>query len=313
MKTEREKGIFLIISIFTLILLPLRTFHVMTGVENATGFLVDMKPLNYAIYAILSIAAIVLAVLCFADSEFKKKNQILNENNKLSAIPAILMTIFLLFDAATSIAQLSINLSTVSVGSLPVMTGEFVRNGTFSLAFRTLFAILSSVYFSILGISILKKDMKYKKSAIMALTPVMWIISKFMLLLINPIRFKNVPYILLELAFLACAAIFFYSFASSIYLNTSTHSLSKIFFSGGLLIIIGAINIFPSFLKLIAMEEVWFDIKFVELIPDFGILIFVFSIILFLTIKNNDDVVQTPKKREKKIVLLFDNLKNRLN
>lgn len=299
MKIAREKIIFLIVSIFTLILLPIRTFQVMTGIGKDTGFITGLKPLNYVIYIIFILALLLIGILSFTDKDLKNQKQISNINNMLFAIPTALMVIFLLFDAGFAMVQISLNFINTPLEAVNPGPADLVRNGTFSLIFRAIFAVLSAVYFSLFSISLLKKDMKYKKASIMGLTPTIWLVCKLMYLLINPIRFKNVPSLMFELAFLVTAILFFFYFASSIYLNTGVRSVEKVLFTSGLIIIVVSMNHFPMFLSYLTTKQDIFTGKWPEIICDFGIMLFAFCVLCVLVFSKKE----RPKteKKEKNI------------
>lgn len=297
MKIAREKIIFLIVSIFTLILLPIRTFQVMKGIGKDTGFITGLKPLNYAIYIIFLLAVFLIGILSFTDKNLRNQNQISNINNMLFAIPTSLMVIFLLFDAGVAMVQISMNFINTPLETMNPSPADLIRNGTFSLIFRAIFAVLSAVYFSLFSISVLKKDMKYKKASIMGLTPTIWLICKLMYQLINPIRFKNVPSLMFELAFLVTAILFFFYFASSIYLNIGVRSVAKVIFTSGLIIIIVSMNHFPMFLSYLTDKQDFLTGKMPEIICDFGIMLFAFCVLCVLVFSKKESV-QTEEKKE---------------
>lgn len=297
MKIAREKIIFLIVSIFTLILLPIRTFQVMTGIGKDTGFITGLRPLNYAIYIIFILAVILIGILSFTDKDLRNQKQISNINSMLFAIPTALMVMFLLFDAGVAMVKISMNFINTPLESMNPNPADFIRNGTFSLIFRAIFAVLSAVYFSLFSISLLKKDMKYKKASIMGLTPTLWLICKLMYLLINPIRFKNVPSLMFELAFLVTAILFFFYFASSIYLNIGVRSVEKVLFTSGLIIIVVSMNHFPMFLSYITEKQDIFTGKLPEIICDFGIMLFAFCVFCVLVFSKKERLETDGKEK----------------
>ncbi len=200
-----------IMAIAALFTIPLRTFQLVNIIEPQTGFYAKYDISIPFLYILLATACLLLFLFSFI-SEAMPKPKLPEGKNKLIGITSFLLSASLLFDSIVQIDKLLFAYNKCKSESNNVFFC-LVKMGGVTAFVQALFAILSAVYFSIFAISHLKGKRFYESEQVMALFPIIWGLCRAIQRFIEPIRFKNVSELLLQLFMLIFMLVFFLSFA----------------------------------------------------------------------------------------------------
>ncbi|NCC87187.1 MAG: hypothetical protein EOM05_04900 [Clostridia bacterium] len=210
-KNLAPSALIIIMAIATLVAVPLRTYQIMNIIEPQTGFYAKYDISIVILYALLVVACFLIFILSFIGStipsfEFSEKK------NKTIGVCAALFSLSLLFDSIIQIDKVACIYNDYNSTNTTVLD-YFIKSGGVTLGVQSLFAILSAVYFSIFAASYFKGKRFYSTERLLALSPVIWAICRVIKRFIEPISFKNVSELLLQLFMLVFMLIFFLSLA----------------------------------------------------------------------------------------------------
>ena len=156
-----------------------------------------------------------------------------------------------------------------------------------------IFALLSSVFFIIVGISFTAGTDSFVRRGILAVMPVFWAISRILQRFSVAIDFKNVSELLYELAMLCLVMLFFMSFAR-VYVSTEGAKMSwRIFAFGIPAALFAFLCSLPRFLvKFMGMPERLVKNSPPE-IADLGMAIFIVAVLIAFVSGRRDPVLDT--------------------
>lgn len=221
----------LIMAIFAFIAVPIRTFQLANCIDPETGFWL-VRDFTVPVLYVLCGLEIAVSLFMSLFSGIQPKPEFPQKKNISLGIVSLVFALTFLIDAIT---RMSAYISLFSVYQYDVdgyIFGYIMKSGALSLTIQSIFALISALYFGIVGVSHIMGTSTYKKSKLLALSPVIWGISRMVYFFVNPISYKNVSQLLLTLMFITLAMIFFLSFARIASGVNEANSMWILWFSG---------------------------------------------------------------------------------
>ena len=202
---------FLVAAVLAVVALPLRTYQLANLINPDTGFWEVRDETSYILYGLIA----VIAIVSFIFSKFSKDlkgTEFREEKNIWLAVTSGLLGLGLLVDAygqAVIIRKIAgtYNPDSVSLGFFLMSTGVLTKG------FQVLFALLSAVYAGVLAVSNFKGDGQYKEYRMLALSPALWTVCRMLFFFVEPISYRNVSQMFMEIIYLIFAMVFFLVFA----------------------------------------------------------------------------------------------------
>ncbi len=278
--TAKESGKFQIIAFVIFALgvisaIPIRCYQMFNMLDSETGFYLKTNVTIPLLNCIL-VGVLVLAVVI---SYLGKKNTIrpIGRNIPL-AVVSYLFAFSLIADGINKLFEASLN-------GIQVQDGFVLAQG--------IFALLSSIFFIIVGISFTAGTDSFVRRGILAVMPVFWAISRILQRFSVAIDFKNVSELLYELAMLCLVMLFFMSFAR-VYVSTEGAKMSwRIFAFGIPAALFAFLCSLPRFLvKFMGMPERLVKNSPPE-IADLGMAIFIVAVLIAFVSGRRDPVLDT--------------------
>lgn len=197
-----------VLALAAVIALPLRTVQFFTVLEDGTGFYSER---NFGVYLLFGIlAASILALLFIGISKRKKLSFSTGEiKSPGCGILALASAAGIALDAVNCFGfNLNLGISTASYDeTTPVQM--------LVLSVEGVFAILSALFFVIVGTSLLSGKSSEKNCRYLALAPVFWSIVRMVLRFTITISYIRVSDLLFEMLMLVFMIAFFFAFAQA--------------------------------------------------------------------------------------------------
>ena len=191
------------------ILLPLRTVQFFTVLEDGTGFFSETNFGVYLLYAVF--IAAVAAMLIIGISKRKVLNFAKNEfRSSGCAILSYVAAVGAVFDALNSFnlaAGLGID------GLSTVVFDEISPTQSILLGLEGIFAVLSAIFFVVIGAGLASGKSTEKSCRYLALVPVFWNIVRMVFRFTRTISYIRVSDLLFEMIMLIFLIAFFFAFA----------------------------------------------------------------------------------------------------
>lgn len=234
------KSLFGIFAAAMIVVLPLRAYQMIFLIDPETGFYSKTNftvPLLYVFLCLVGIAFIVL-------SYFPKNMPFGSgaKNGKMFAVLSFLIAVSFIVDAGIQTSEIfaALTFTDVTGYSNPqVITASSILNSDTLLIFaRIIFAVVSCVYFAILGFNYCGIIYDASQFKILALGPLAWVIVRLISDFMWKINYRNISDLLLEMFMLAAFMFFFMSFArinSNVNRETAYRKLYAFGFIGSLL------------------------------------------------------------------------------
>ena len=184
----------------------LRSFQMLKFIDNETGFYTGGTLVTVVLYGILAVSFILFAVKAYLSAE-SEKIQVIGVKNKALGASAIFFAVTLVFDCISGFTT-----SDASGGDFK----NLMLSGAMPRLLQSFFAILSAVYFLIIGKDYLKGTSNASKHRVFATMPVGWVGFRMVFRFVRQISFVKVSDLLLELLMLALMIMFFMAFAQVI-------------------------------------------------------------------------------------------------
>ncbi len=221
----------IILGIATLIGVPLRTYQILKCIDPETGFWLVQDftvPILYALCIL--VVALSLGISFFSGimpaPEFSEKRNI------PMGVISILFTFTLLMDAITQMGTYITIFGDYVAEQYDSFFIYMVSTGSLALTLQSVFALLAAFYFALVAFSCFLGNANYTKAKALALTPVLWGIFRMIYFFANPISYRNVSQLLLEIGTLTFALIFLLSFARIASKVNEESSMWILWFSG---------------------------------------------------------------------------------
>ena len=218
-------------------------------IDPKTGFYIGGEFLAVILYAALIIGMLYFCTVSFLSSD-NKKMEISGSVNKMAAIGAILFAVSLIGDFYFCISAGVYNTGTANAGYADIM-----KSGLLPLMIQSISALISAVYFFILGSDFAKGTAKAYNRKFMATAPVLWAGARLIYRFLRQISFVQVSDLLLELVMIAFMIMFFMALAqtaSGVYKDTFKWRIPAFGLSAAL---IAAVISVPRMIVAVAARE----------------------------------------------------------
>lgn len=221
----------LVLAIAAIIAVPLRTFQLSNCIDPETGFWLVRDftiPILYALCGIVIVASFFISLL----SGIMTPPTFSDKKDLPLGISSALLAVTLLVDA---IKQMSVYIALFGDYAVEA-NGDFfmyiLKSGALALTLQSIFGLIAALYLSLTAYSHFSGNPIYKSSRLLALAPVVWAICRMIYHFVEPISYKNVSQLLLELILLTMVMIFFLSFARIASDVNGESSMWLLWFSG---------------------------------------------------------------------------------
>ena len=184
----------------------LRSFQMLKFIDNETGFYTGGDLVKWVLCLVLFGCFVAFSLKAYLSAE-SEKIELQGIKNKPLGIAAVAFALALLFDFVSGFTAGTPEEAAVSGFKGLMLTGAMPR------FFQSIFALLSAVYFIILGKDYLKGTSSASKHRVLAITPVGWAGFRMVCRFVRQISFVKVSDLLLELLMLALMLMFFMAFA----------------------------------------------------------------------------------------------------
>lgn len=225
-------GAILLAAVITLFAVPLRTFQFINCLDPETGFWAVRDVTIPLLYALV----VVVAVLAFFISLFSgiMPKPVLSTKRDIPwGVASILMACGFLWDAFANVRLALLARANIMDTEELSMTYQLISSGTLARYGQVLFAVLSAVYLIFFAIGKLTGSGIYEGRKLLALSPVCWGVFRLLVHFVEPISYKNVSQLLLEICLVVFAMIFWFAFAR-IASNVNADSSMWLYFFGGI-------------------------------------------------------------------------------
>lgn len=221
----------IILAIAALIGMPLRTFQLTNCIEPETGFWLT-QDITVPIFYVLCVLVAVITLGISFFSGIMPPPEFAERRNIPLGITSIFFTLTLLLDAITQMGKyIAIFGDYVAEENLSFFS-YLVSTGSLALTLQSVFGLLAAFYFALVAFSLFLGNDSYMGARALALTPVLWGISRMIFYFANPISYRNVSQLLLEMGTLAFALMFLLSFARIASRVNEESSMWILWFSG---------------------------------------------------------------------------------
>lgn len=270
--------------------IAIRSIQTFKFIDPKTGFYTGGELLAAVLYVVIIAAVSVFCIVSFFSSD-NKKITVGNDSNKWAAIGARLFAISLLGDFYFCISAGIYNTGNANAGYTDIM-----KSGLLPLLIQSASALISAVYFFILGSDFAKGTAKAYKRKFIATAPVLWAGSRLIYRFLRQISFVEVSDLLLELVMIAFMIMFFMALAqtsSGVYSDSFKWRIPAFGLSAAL---IAAVISVPRMIIAIAARE-FVNRSYPFSLNDFIFVIFILT--LLVKIKEDASRPEAPKASER--------------
>jgi hypothetical protein len=275
MKIFSAVAVFALTAIIGIVIRSIQTFRF---IDPKTGFYTGGEFLAVILYAAIVIAMLYFCGISFFSSD-NKKIELGGSVNKIAALGARLFAISLIGDFYYCVSTGIYNTGTSGAGYADIM-----KSGLLPLLIQSVSALVSAVYFFILGSDFAKGTAKAYKRKFIATAPVLWAGARLIYRFLRQISFVQVSDLFLELIMIAFMIMFFMALAqtsSGVYKDTFKWRIPAFGLSAAL---IAAVTSVPRMIVAVTARE------FVNRTYPFSLNDFIFVIfILTLMVKIKED------------------------
>ena len=197
---------FIVTAVIGIVIRSIQTFKF---IDPKTGFYTGGEFLAVILYSVLAVGIIAFCFIGFFSSD-NKKITVGADSNKWASIGARLFAVSLLGDCYFCISAAMYNTGIVGSGYTDIM-----KSGQLPLMIQSISALISAVYFFILGSDFAKGTAKAYKRKFIATAPVLWAGARLIYRFLRQISFVEVSDLLLELVMIAFMIMFFMALAQT--------------------------------------------------------------------------------------------------
>ena len=198
---------------------PLRTYLLLFITESDTGFYKSVNWSVYLIYGLSILAFLVPYIMVNLAKSVPSSNNPPSRKNKILVAASLLFGLGIVLDVISTCATIFLDKSLVPFTE---------RENVFPLLLEVVFGILSAIYVLIFGISYIDGKTTFSQYKFLALSPLVWSISRIIIRFLKRISYVNIADLLFELIAIAFMMIFFLALArisSGLANETSMRSL----------------------------------------------------------------------------------------
>ena len=239
MKREQKAPFWVLVmlaltALCTVVMVPVRMHQYLTCLDPNTGFWATADWTLFVLYGGVALVCFVTLALSWLSRKKLVKPVFPEEQNSRLGFAGLLLALGFGYDiyAAGHTALTAYTESYASIYGTTTVVSSLMSNGFFSGVLEAAFALFSTAYFLIYALSLFQGTVSYQNRRILALSPVLWGISRMLGHFVEPISYRNVSQLWLELLLLAMAIIFYLSFARIASGVEEESSMWILYFSG---------------------------------------------------------------------------------
>ncbi|MBO7690871.1 MAG: hypothetical protein J6T14_08600 [Clostridia bacterium] len=225
-------GAIILAAVFTLFAVPLRTFQYLNCLDPETGFWTVRDVTVPVLYALV-IAVAVFAFFISLFSGIMPKPEFSKQKDTPFGVAAILMGLGFASDAFFCVRDIITTYNSIVPSEDLSLGYQLISSGTIGRCGQALFAVLSVVYLAFLAVAKLTGTALHESHKLLALSPVLWGVFRLLVHFVEPISYKNVSQLLLEICLVVFAMIFWFAFAR-LSSGVNAESSMWLFFFGGI-------------------------------------------------------------------------------
>lgn len=207
------KGLFGTFAAALVLALPIRVYQLLFLIEPATGFYSKTNFTVPFLYVLLAAAGVLFFLLSYYPKQVSFGGKI--KSSKIFAVLPFAIAVAFIIDAAIKTSDIFAMVTSTDVTGYAASQNmpSLFSGDSFMIFIRIIFAVISCVYFAILGFSycgIIYDASQFKS---LALAPLAWTIFRLITDFMWKINYRNISDLLLEMFMLAAFMFFFLSFA----------------------------------------------------------------------------------------------------
>ncbi len=273
----RLKGLLALFVLAFAAAVPIRLYQYFTVIAPSTGFYRSLNWAVYALYIIVGVFSLINIILALLSAE-AVQSKMPEGKSKLLGVVSIGYAVCFLIDAVMKISSFALAFIGYSAGSVRLGMWRYITaNGYVPVILQAIFALFAAIYFIVFGMSYLAGKDTFRDSKLLALSPMLWAVSKMISGLMKPISYVKVSELLLELFATAFLMITFLSFARVSSQISEKGEMRKIFAYGLPAALFSLVCSVPRFVLVLVG-------KASALATDYGVEIMLFSSAVFLLV-----------------------------
>lgn len=223
----------IILAVFVFISIPIRVFQLTNCIDPKTGFWAAQDFTALLLYILIIAFAVVAFVLSFFSASMTRPQFSENKDVAYGVFSIVFAATILVQSVLSASSLLSIaSTFTVSLENGVSVASLLISNGALSMAFEFIFGLLSSIYFVINAIGALTGSDRISYHRLLGLSPVIWVMARLIYHFVDPINYRYVSQLFLEILLYCFAMVFFLSFARIASGVNESKSMEIIWFTG---------------------------------------------------------------------------------
>ncbi len=243
------------------VVVVLRTLIAKNHIEAVTGFYIGGKGMIATCNILL--AVLTVALIAYPLIKFRGKRLDVCPEGKLMGFMSFVLAAGFIYDIYTSLTIFStskacahfIRLFSSRRAETTNIAVELFQG--YALLIGTVFALLSVIYFMVLGLHCFNNTAGYMRRGFLALAPLWWGVFKAVYLMLIPMDFTNISDILYEVIMTGFMILFFSTFARVASRVDGEHSVGKVLAYGFCAAVFAAVASVPRvIMRLIGVEGV---------------------------------------------------------
>ena len=279
----------IVLAVFIFITVPIRVFQLTNCIDPQTGFWAAQDFTALLLYILIIVFAVVAFLLSFFSAtmtrpEFGEKKDV------IYGVCSALFAVSIFAQTGLSASSLLTKISTFTVSSeQPTsIVSMLISSGVLSIGFEVIFGIFSGIYFIFAAIGAFTGTDKVSSHRLMGLAPVIWVMARLVYHFIDPINYRYVSQLFLEILLYCFAMVFFLSFARIASGINEEKSMEIIWFTGVLVSLVSFICAFAPLILLITGKGNLIPDKYPLNFADLGLAFFSTSFLFTITPLTNE-------------------------
>lgn len=210
-KTNFGAGIIVLV-VGLVIALPVRVYQYLNVIESTTGFYKTWK--NPTVFALYGFAAIIIILLLALSAKGGKKTlyNIPQGKNIPLALSSFFFAATLLVDAVYQLMYVKRIISGSIAVSKLILGDNAGASMKYFLMAQVLFAVLSVVYFMLIGLQYVGINVNYSNKVFLSIFPVLWGVVRMMVRFMQTVSYRYVSEILFEMIMIIFGCLFLVAF-----------------------------------------------------------------------------------------------------
>lgn len=221
----------IVLAVGVFLSVPIRVFQLCNCVDSATGFWAAKDFTIILLYIICGVVGALAFFLSFFSGIMTKPK--FKEGKDLAlGICGGIFAATLLLDTVQLVLKFIGLMSSYTTDNNGRLSYYMTTSGGFAIVLSALFGALGTAYLTFVSISAISGTNKYSHKRILGLGPALWAMFRLVYHFTDPINYRNVSQLYLEILMLCFAMIFFLSFARIASEINEGSSMMILWFSG---------------------------------------------------------------------------------